>query len=383
MQVLELAGSAVEMGEAFGEACRGPIAELYAIRLRNALAQAKGYGGRDACEEDLLAICRASLSATASYDADGFAELGGIARGAGLSIEQVLALNGLTDFRDALAWGGELEAFGGCTTFVVPSECSATGRALCGQSWDLGSDNRPYVVAVHRSPRDGPETWTVTTAGCLSLMGMNSAGLAIGTSNLRTTDARAGVPYLSLIHRALASTSHDDAVAAIVGGPRAGAHAYYVVDGGGGASVIECTALHSDVRRISSEVHVHTNHCQVEAHARIEGDVPRDSSHARRRRMRRLLTGVAQQRGITLADARGFLADHEGGDLAICRDDFDGISTNAAVVMSPGAPEAWACHGLPGTAPWIDLAPRLDGVSDPAPGVQSPSNGIERNSSRS
>jgi isopenicillin-N N-acyltransferase-like protein len=357
VRVLELDGSATQMGEVFGEACRREIAELYGIRLRNALAQAKSYGGRDACEADLLSLSHVSCRPTEAYDPEGFAELRGIARAAGLTLERVLALNGLTDFRDALAWSGELEAFGGCTWFVVPANRSATGQVLCGQTWDLGTDNQPFVVALHRRPLARPETWTVTTAGCLSLMGLNSAGIAIGTSNLRTTDARPGVPYLSLIHRALACASHDDAVAAITHAQRAGAHAYYVVDADGNASALECTALHAEVLPITTRAHVHTNHCQTDAHAQIEGDVPRDSSEARRRRMSELLAPGTPDRGLTLDDLRGFLADRKGGDLAICRDDFDGISTNAAIAMAPAEPSARACHGLPSTADWIDLQP--------------------------
>lgn len=359
VRLLELEGTAAEMGESFGEACRDEIAELYAIRLRNALEQAKSLGGRDANEGDLLALSRACLAPTENYDRDGFAELCGIARGADLAVEQVLALNGLTDFRDALAWSGELEAFGGCTWFVVAGDRSATGQVLCGQTWDLGTDNQPFVVALHRRPQRGPESWTVTTTGCLSLMGMNSAGIAIGTSNLRTRDARPGVPYLSLIHRALGCRSHAAAVAAIVEAPRAGAHAYYVVDAEGRASAIECSALQSSVVAVETGVHVHTNHCQVAAHAKIEGDVPRASSEARHRRMSVLLEGERPERGLELADLKSFLADHDGGELAICRDDFDGISTNAAIVMVPADPAAQACHGLPSTAEWVDLRPAL------------------------
>ena len=58
MRRLELSGTAAAMGEAFGEACRDEIAELYDIRLRNALAEAKSSGGRDASEADLKSAYR-------------------------------------------------------------------------------------------------------------------------------------------------------------------------------------------------------------------------------------------------------------------------------------------------------------------------------------
>jgi isopenicillin-N N-acyltransferase-like protein len=353
MRILHLEGTPAQLGEAFGESCRAPIAELYALRLENALAQALRYGGRTSSEAELLALSRACLDASARFDPDGTEELRGIARGAGLSPERVLAMNGLTDLRDALAWGGPLEAAGGCTAFVVQRDRSADGRLWVGQSWDLGTDNQPYVVAVHRQPLAGPETWCVTTVGCLSLMGMNAEGVAIGTTNLRTVDAGPGVPYLGVIHRALNESSAVAAAALVARAPRAGGHAYTVVDRYGDAFAVECTARYSRTFAIRGGFHVHTNHCQVPAHQTLEADIPYDSSRARLARMQQLLAGAS---GIDGPFLEACLADRANGKLAICRDDFEGISTNAALVLSPETPRLRVCHGQPSKAPWLELS---------------------------
>ena len=352
MKILHLDGTPAQLGEAFGESCRKAIGELYALRLENALAQALRYGGRTSSEAELLALAGACLAASARFDPDGTEELRGIARGAGLSPERVLAMNGLTDLRDALAWGGPLEAAGGCTAFVVQRDRSADGRLWVGQTWDLGTDNQPYVVAVHRRPVHGPETWSVTTAGCLSLMGMNADGVAIGTTNLRTTDAGPGVPYLSLIHRALTESSAAAAAALIARAPRAGGHAYTVVDRQGDAFAVECTARRSRTFAVRGGFHVHTNHCQVPEHQALEADIPYDSSRARLARMQQLLAEASHIDGPFLETC---LADRANGKLAICREDFEGISTNAALVVCPEALRLRACHGQPSNAPWIDL----------------------------
>jgi isopenicillin-N N-acyltransferase-like protein len=340
------------MGEAFGESCREAIAELYALRCENALAQALRYGGRRASEADLLALAHACLEASARFDPEGTEELRGIARGAGLAPERVLAMNGLTDLRDALAWGGPFEAAGGCTAFVVQRDRSADGRLWAGQSWDLGTDNLPFVVAVERAPAAGPATWCVTTVGCLSLMGINAEGLAIGTTNLRTTDAGPGVPYLGVIHRALAERSAADAVRLIAAAPRAGGHAYTVADRSGEAFVVECTARRSRTLAVRGGFHVHTNHCQVPEHQALEAEIPYTSSRARLARMQELLREAPRIDGPFL---EGCLADGANGALAICRDDFDGISTNAALVVCPEGPKLRACHGLPSKGGWVDL----------------------------
>jgi isopenicillin-N N-acyltransferase-like protein len=352
LRVLHFEGTPARIGEAFGESCREAIAELYALRLENALAQALQYGGRRAREADLLALAGACLAASVAFHPDGAAELTGIARGARLTPERVLAMNGLTDLRDALAWGGPLEAAGGCTAFVVQRDRSADGRLWAGQTWDLGTDNLPYVVGVHRRPLRGPETWCITTVGCLSLMGMNAEGVAIGTTNLRTTDAGPGVPYLGLIHAALESGSAADAVRRIAAAPRAGGHAYTVADRFGEAFAVECTARRSRTIALRGGFHVHTNHCQVPEHQALEAELSFASSQARLARMQELLRDAEQIDAPFLERA---LADGANGKLAICRDDFEGISTNAALVVSPEARVLRACQGLPSRASWLDL----------------------------
>jgi isopenicillin-N N-acyltransferase-like protein len=352
MRILHLQGTPARMGEAFGESCRKEIAELYALRLANAVAQALRYGGRRAGEADLLALSAACLDASQRFDPEGTEELRGIARGACLSPERVLAMNGLTDLRDALAWGGPLEAAGGCTAFVVQRDRSVDGRVWAGQTWDLGTDNQPYVLAVHRTPARGPETWCVTTAGCLSLMGMNAEGVAIGTTNLRTTDAGRGVPYLGLIHRGLTESSAVAAAALIAHAPRAGGHAYTVVDRNGDAFAVECTARRARTLALRGGFHVHTNHCQVPEHQTLEADISFASSRARLARMHELLREADRIDGPFL---EGCLADRANGTLAICRDDFEGISTNAALVVCPEGSWLRACAGLPSRGGWIDL----------------------------
>jgi isopenicillin-N N-acyltransferase-like protein len=352
MRILHLTGAPAALGEAFGESCRDEIAALYALRVGNAVATAQRDGGRTSSEAALLALAQRCVEVSARVDPSGTEELIGIARGARLTAAQVMAMNGLTDLRDALAFGGDGEADGGCTAFVVQRDRSADGGLWAGQTWDLGTENQPYVLAVHRRPDEGPETWCVTTVGCLSLMGINAEGVALGTTNLRTVDARAGVPYLGVIHRALREGSAAAAAAQIASLPRAGGHAYTAVDRRGAAYAVECTARHAVTIAIRGGFHVHTNHCQVPAHQAVEAPLSYASSHARLARMQRLLREAEHIDGRFLA---GCLADRANGELAICRDDFAGISTNAALLVNPDGPTLRACAGQPNRAPWVTL----------------------------
>jgi isopenicillin-N N-acyltransferase-like protein len=242
VRVITLEGSPLEMGRAFGESLRAEIATFYELRVQNAIAQALRYGGRAVTREDVTEAARQSVPYTRDHDPRGFEELEGIAQGAALPLEAILAMNGLTDLRDVLSWHGPPEGLDGCSALVVQRDLTARGELLCGQTWDLATDNLPYVLGVHRKPDQGPQSWSLTTAGCLSLIGLNEAGIAVGTTNIRTTDARPGVTYLSLIHKALAATTLAQAAAAITDAHRAAAHFYYLADAHGDALVIECSA---------------------------------------------------------------------------------------------------------------------------------------------
>jgi isopenicillin-N N-acyltransferase-like protein len=353
VRVLSFSGTPSAIGEAFGESCRDAIHELYHRRLANAIGQAREYGGRNVGEATVLAVAAACLAPTRAHHPDGFAELEGIARGSNLSLDRVVAMNGLTDIRDVLAWGGELEALGGCSAFLVQGDATASGRLLAGQSWDLATDNMPYVVAVRRDVTGGPSTRALTTVGCLSLIGINELGIAVGTTNLRTTNARPGVCYLSLIHKALASRDLAGALAAIEQAPRAGAHFYWLAlagdvpgcEGRERAFAIECTPDHVERLEIEHGEHVHTNHCQIPRHQAIEGNTPSASSHARFTRLSEL---IAADRGrADLEASKRWLSDRANGENAISRTDFGGISSNGAVVIEPASRTIQVGHGPP------------------------------------
>jgi len=354
MRIIELSGTPKAMGEAFGEQCRQEIQKFYAARLGNAVEQAKQYGGRTVGEGDVLALAQACLRIAEGWDPVTYAEIVGIARAANLSPEQLYAMNALTDLRDYLAWPDDVDKGGGCSSFIVQRNKTTDGRVLAGQTWDLATDNMPFVCVVKRAPKDAPSTVCLTTVGCLSLIGMNEEGLCIGTTNLRTTDARTGVCYLSVIHRVMRQRTVEEAAATITEAPRGGGHYFYVADRSGAAAAFECTATLHHRRDVELDHHVECNHVLVDAHVALEGNTPKASSLCRRKRMDTLITEAPD--GSLDADAMvRFLSDHEDGEGAICRHDLNGISSNGAVVMSPTAGTMRACHGYPCHADWLEL----------------------------
>ncbi len=207
------------------------------------------------------------------------------------------------------------------------------------------------MVAVHRLPAAAPETWSITCAGCPSLIGMNQHGLSVGTTNLKTRGARVGVPYLSLLHRALACRTAAEAGRVFAAAPRAAAHSFWAADEHG-AEDWECTAT-SAVRRVAEQPLVRTNHCLVAAHREREGEEPSTSSRARLAR----LDAFAAAGGHDEAGVRALFSSRADGVDSINRypEDAQGTSTNACVIAVPAARRLRACRGPADRGRWTTL----------------------------
>ena len=352
MRTLEISGPPRAMGQAHGEACRDLIHALYSRRVANAIEQALTYGGRTIDEAGLLSLSDRCVPLVQAFHPSGWDELCGIADGAGLTPTQIWTMNALTDLRDVAAFADLSPADGeGCSSFVVQGDRTAEGRRYCGQTWDLSTDNMPHVLMVRRTPTEGPETLCLTTTGCLSLVGMNADGVAVGTTNIRSYDSRIGVCYLDVIHKALTASTTDAARAIITEAPRAGAHYFFVLDAAGAASAIECTAAQHEAVPVSTGAYIHCNHFLAAALLELEvKGTPTASSHHRQSRLTTLIESASAP--ITPDALMTFLADTAGGANAISRHDFAGISSNGAVILEPGRGQLWAVHGPPDAGQW-------------------------------
>jgi isopenicillin-N N-acyltransferase-like protein len=350
LAVVELRGGMAEMGEQFGEATRVETRQLYERRLRAALTFARAEGQRFDTD-GALGIAHKCLAITQAYDPAGYEEFCGIARGADLSPQQLYIMQGLTDFRDLLAGGG------GCSSLIVTGDRTGDGQTLVGQTWDLMTDNLPFVRFVHRRPTDGgPQTWSLTLTGCLTLIGLSSEGIAVGNTNLRTSDVRLGVQYLSVLHRAIRSRTLGEALAAVRDAPRSAAHYYYLADAKGEGVGLECSATRCAELRPREGTLVHCNHALSPDVSALEIEATTASTTCRQRRVGQLLGAAGR---VDVAAVKTLFSDHDGGDNAICRHDLppNHITTNACVIMRPQSGEIHACRGPAHLGIWRTAKP--------------------------
>lgn len=345
LREIHLSGTPYSMGLEHGQQLRDEVHHLALERYELARNFAAARGARltrQQCEE----MARQHLSIHQQQMPHVIEEWQGIADGAGLPIEDVFFANALTDLQDVLWQAADVEVHG-CTSFLVAADATRDGNPLAGQTWDMHATAQPVITIFHRTPDNGPRSLVLSTAGCLTLIGVNEAGISVGNNNLRPTDARPGIIYLALLHEALAQESWDDAAAALIGPGRASGHNYLVSDSDGQLANIETTATEHALFPVETGVYVHTNHYLSERLQALED--PQTDPSSTRHRLKRAGQRLAQeQQPFTPESLRLALSDHDGDDLCICRHGTErNVRSCAFVVADPAGRSLWARLGPP------------------------------------
>jgi len=347
-----VSGAPEDMGAQYGAYFREMIASFVDARIIavDTYLRERGHGGTD----ELFKAGKACLEATRQFDPRGHREHLGIAQGCGIDPVRLFTTANMTDIRDIILLPGDTPPAEdeGCTAALLPPSMAAGKRSLQGQTWDLNGPDAAYVIALHRLPDEGPETWTVTCAGCQTLMGMNEHGLSVGTTNLKTRGARIGVPYLSVLHKALGQATLREASAVFESAPVAGSHSYWAGDANE-AIEWERSPATAFPRSTKEGPVVRTNHCLFEPNIAHETDLS-PSTHERFERMGALLR---QSDDHTIETLKAMFADRSDGPKSINRfaKDNSGATTNAVVAMDPAKLEFHACRGQADMGTWAQL----------------------------
>jgi isopenicillin-N N-acyltransferase like protein len=349
LPIVECAGDPRALGEQQGEQLRERIAAFIDQRLTAFAEYSRQRAGPSV--EQFLAVGAACLRRFEAWDPEGAAEHAGIAEAAGVSAAALYGSTNMTDVRDVLLLPSS-KTDEGCTSLLVPAALSRSRQVLVGQTWDLNPTDLDFVVAVHRRPKLGPETWSVTCAGALSLTGMSALGVAVGTTNIKTKRSRLGVGYLSLLHRAIRAGSAREAQQLVRTAPRAAAHTYWLADAQG-ATELECDPDTVIERSADPEPLARTNHCLSWAMRGAEGEAPTASSQKRLLRAEQQLRSGAQD----VATLQALMRDRADGVDSINRytEDNQGTTTNACVIAVPARLELWACRGPADRGQWQQL----------------------------
>jgi isopenicillin-N N-acyltransferase-like protein len=343
--VIAVAGGPRERGRAYGELARDRVhasLELYEDVFRH-------YTGLRWRED----VDRAGAFAGPidEYDVRLLPELEGIAEGAAVEAEDVLALNVRTEVMFGMAARE-------CTAVCTPADPAEDAHVLLAQNWDWKPGARASCVLLVASPHDGPAFATFVEAGLLAKCGLNATGLGVAANALTSSLDRGGsdVPFHAILRRILTSPSFEEAVDAVTSPVRASSANYLVASRDGRATDLEAAPGGARaVARTDGARLAHANHflgspaSGAERGKDLERLDPESSSVARQLAAEAWLARAAS---VSVDDLLATFADH---DAPLCQHALPGATpeeaheTIATVAMDLTDGAIWITDGQPCT----------------------------------
>ena len=312
--VIDLQGSPHERGRVHGEFARGRIERSLAN-----YAKLFSFYGMDWQEAQRAGA--AYREVIGGFDAELLEEIEGIARGAGRPLTEILTLNARTEILRLDQPSGATEGMdaGECTAIAVGPAASESGEALLAQNWDWIAAQREAMVLLRVRAGGEPGCLTLTEAGMLAKIGLNTQGLGVCLNILRSIHdgGRPGIPVHVLLRALLKRASVQDAVALASKLEFGGSSNILCADRSGEAAALEFSPGGLRVVRGEGAVLCHTNHFLDPGAASWQAQLAANfSSVPRLARLRQFAAGRAKH-GVE--DLKRILSDESQGPVSICR----------------------------------------------------------------
>jgi isopenicillin-N N-acyltransferase-like protein len=314
--------------------------------------------------DEICGRADAFLPAIEEYDYEIADEMRGIARGAGVDLREILALN----VRTEVMYGVSANIKAECTAFATEKGLSAVGHVMIGQNWDWRPVCREACILLEVEQPDKPSFITFLEAGLVGKMGLNSAGIGLVT-NLLITDrdrGEVGVPFHVVLRGILNSTSLQDARRAVTRARRAASANYLIADRDGEMINLETEpgweeTVYSSLPGDGVLTHANCFLTGLES-IRDVGMEKLPDSRARTDRLRQLLAAGGV---LDIGEIEAALVDHSGHPDSICRHTneqehpIEQIATNASLIMDLTTSEMRIAVGPPCEGSYDRVTPKF------------------------
>ena len=252
------------------------------------------------------------IPSIASYAPHLLEEMRGIAKGAGRDLREIIAINARTELMYGVTQRPE------CTSIGISTAASSDGNIRVAQNWDWRPSLAGSLILWALRRDDGPDLLTLTEAGMVGKIGINSSGLAM-CINLLMSDTDHGGPAvpMHIILRHILEKAHSVEEALLIIGTteRCTSCFHMLADRSGALAGVEATPAGQHVLRTTSGVLTHTNHCvspDLFIHDSNAREYPETLARGERTQ------SLATTRMIDERYLHSMLADHETSPGSIC-----------------------------------------------------------------
>lgn len=275
-------------------------------------------------------------------------EAKGVASGAGVSFEEIMALNCRYE---VLHWPPKGENSEGkeCTTYAILPEAMEDGRMVFGQNWDYRPFTLEHTLLLHIEEENGMRIMGLAEAGSLMRNGFNTKGVGVCASSLRSIydSNEIGLPTTFLRRKILQSGSLVEAENLIRSWSRSVSNNFLIASKAGAAADLEVIP-HTEYKILPKEgIVTHANHFLVDRYVEAS-----KSSKFRGERLEELLR--KKQGKITIDYIKECLRDHQGWPESICTHTPPGNTdinlmwqTNASMIYDFSENVLHLCYGPP------------------------------------
>ena len=314
--LIDLEGDAQQRGRQHGRAAGERIA--LSIRTYQAAYERVGLDWHRT-----RALARRFIPKIEAFDADSMREIEGIAAGAEVEVEEIVALNARSELLYAHEQLEATEPPDGCTGVVILPQATREGRLIHAQNWDWRVESVELGVVLRIRPDHGPAMLTFVEAGMLARAGINEHGIALTGNFLKSSEdgRNPGVP-LPLIRRSILKAKvFAQALAVVTRSARTISNNMMLSHADGEAVSLETCPQQVFWQLPEQGVLVHANHFKTPgALARVVDrglEVTPDSLYRDRRVSEMLLARTGQ---IGEDDVLAALSDRFGAPRAVCRE---------------------------------------------------------------
>lgn len=357
--VISVKGKPFERGQQYGSQAQALIRknlEMY-FDLWSSL-----WGAR---RPEVLKHCSALVPVIGEYDAEILEEMQGLAKGAELSLEEIVALNARYEL--VFAQSAVAEAGGGCTSIAAMPAVTGNGHTILGQNWDYKERFQGMSVILEMEPDGKPNIVTHTEAGVLIHKSMNSAGLGICINALVSNRDKfeATTPLFVVARAILSADSFSRAVKAVLNARVTVSFNFLIAHRDGEAIDLEVSPLDVGFLHPDDGILTHSNHFIALTNRPDMVDVFKATAPDTLFRAERARRLIELERGkVDVGSFQRVFRDHFSYPNSICRhvdtreEEPRQLATLSSAIMDLTARTFYLTEGTPCQNAYYKVAPK-------------------------
>src|SRR6266550_1194769 len=255
LPVIEVSGDRREVGRQHGEAARTQIKSSIAF-YQQSFKRASGLSW-----DQILQQAPRWTPIVEEFLPGIGEELRGIAEGAGIRYEEVLALNARGELSHSNPFAESEENAEGCSSYAILPEASADGHTYAGQNWDWLAETAETVILLKITQPGMPTLFMQTEAGQIGRHGANSAGIALNANGLGARFGKGmAIPQPFIRRKILESADMQSALKAVFDSKQSVCTNLVITHRDGFAIDLETTPARHGWMYPTEGILVHTNH---------------------------------------------------------------------------------------------------------------------------